>query len=191
MIPMLPGGHVPYGAASGPQTAEQIQASYIPPSAGGLIAPALATASMVANPKVDASPLATKSGAAHPAAQTDPNAPTIAGSPYQAGETDNLSAFRYLAAWAVALVLLALINRSHLGHAIIYYLLVLALATLVLTESLRINELLLPLEGPQDRQHQPFPPDPGPGQAPANQANQIQGAGNTTGARFQQFGGGQ
>lgn len=68
------------------------------------------------------------------------------------------SAYRYLLAWAVGIVLLALLNRSRLGHALIYYTLILMIAFLVVTQAPYIAAALAPLSEGDGPLEEPGPP---------------------------------
>lgn len=58
-------------------------------------------------------------------------------------------AYRWFLAWAVALLAVALINRSRIGHVIVYYVLALMLAFLFVTQAQWFAGALLPLSNPQ------------------------------------------
>jgi predicted aspartyl protease len=60
--------------------------------------------------------------------------------------TDNT--FAWLLAWSVMIVMLVLINKTRLGHVIIYYALWLMLAFLIVTQYQAIANLLKPLGQP-------------------------------------------
>lgn len=57
------------------------------------------------------------------------------------------NAYRILLAWAVVLMLVGLANQSRVGHATIYYLLVLALLLLVVTQYRWFATVLAPIAG--------------------------------------------
>lgn len=59
-----------------------------------------------------------------------------------------LYTFRWILAWAVALILLGLANRTRIGHLTIVYLLALSILLLVLTQSRWLSYALAPLAGP-------------------------------------------
>lgn len=59
--------------------------------------------------------------------------------------TPSVSAYQYLVAWGVIFLILALINRSRIGHAAIYYTLVLAIVLLIVTQADAITSLLTPI----------------------------------------------
>lgn len=71
--------------------------------------------------------------------QAGPNAPTTADTVYPA--------YRWLAAWAVLLLILWLLNRTTLGHLAIYYALALCLLFLLVTNSQAISWWLAPFTG--------------------------------------------
>lgn len=56
--------------------------------------------------------------------------------------------YRWLLGWSVALVLLALLNRTRLGHVFIYYWLVLLIVFLVVTQYQFVIDALGPLGTP-------------------------------------------
>lgn len=58
-------------------------------------------------------------------------------------------AYRWFLAWGVALLAVALINRSRLGHVIVYYVLALMLLFLFVTQASWFAQALLPLSNPQ------------------------------------------
>jgi hypothetical protein len=53
--------------------------------------------------------------------------------------------FRWLLAWGVFLVILSLVNRTRVGHVTIYYLLVLALLLLLVTQFGWLSQVLQPV----------------------------------------------
>lgn len=55
------------------------------------------------------------------------------------------SAYRWVAAWTVLLVLLWAMNKSRIGHVVIYYTLVLMIVFLLLTQYQSIKMVLLPV----------------------------------------------
>lgn len=54
-------------------------------------------------------------------------------------------AYRWMLAWAVAIVLLSLLNKTRLGHVLIYYWLWLLILFLVVTQYKFIASALAPL----------------------------------------------
>lgn len=61
--------------------------------------------------------------------------------------TNGAAAYRVLLAWAVALLLLGIANRSRVGHVTIYYLLALALFFLIVTQYRWFASVLQPITG--------------------------------------------
>ena len=55
--------------------------------------------------------------------------------------------FRWLLAWAVVLMLAGLANRSRVGHMLLYYLMVLALVFLIVTQYRWFANALAPITG--------------------------------------------
>lgn len=55
------------------------------------------------------------------------------------------NAYQWLVAWVVLLAILALLNRSRVGHALLYYGMLLLLVTLVLTNWRFIVSALSPI----------------------------------------------
>lgn len=83
-------------------------------------------------------------------AETTANRPdttqtNIAG--YGQAETNDNSAIAYIVAWTIVFLILALFNRSRVGHAIIYYLLALALFVLLVVNYQAIVSLIAPASG--------------------------------------------
>jgi len=64
--------------------------------------------------------------------------------PAAADPTNTISAYRWVIAWIVLLIILALISRFKIGYTIIYYLLLLSIIFLVLTQYQAITSLLSP-----------------------------------------------
>lgn len=94
---------------------------------------------------------------------------------YQAAETNDYSVVQYLIAWGIVFLILALLNRTRWGHALIYYALILALAVLLLVNYQAITSLIAPASGIQGGEEQgpnPIPESPvaHPGAATPNLA---------------------
>lgn len=82
--------------------------------------------------------------------QSSPTAQALSGAQTvtmtQTSDQTVSSAYRYMIAWLVIFVILFLLNRSRLGHAAIYYTLVLALVLLFITQAGAISSLVGPLQ---------------------------------------------
>lgn len=77
-------------------------------------------------------------------------------------------AYRYMIAWLLIFVVLVLLNKTKMGHTVIYYTLVLAILLLLLTQYQAIASILAPLQ-------------PG-GKAPSSSGGAAAGAGGTAGS---------
>lgn len=72
------------------------------------------------------------------AAQT-PTTPTT-------GSTGDMqSAYRWVIAWLAIIILLGVLNRTRLGHVVIYYALALCLCLLIVLEAQNIAQIFAPL----------------------------------------------
>lgn len=60
---------------------------------------------------------------------------------------DAVQAYRVLLAWAVVLILVGIANQSRVGHAAVYYLLILALFLLIVTQYRWFATVLAPITG--------------------------------------------
>lgn len=76
---------------------------------------------------------------------SSPNATSTAPAP--APVAGAMQAYRVLLAWAVVLVLVGIANQSRVGHTAIYYLLVLALFLLIVTQYRWFASVLAPITG--------------------------------------------
>lgn len=76
-----------------------------------------------------------------------PAADTAVDASYAAAETNNESAFKWLLAWGLVLILILVFNRTRWGHTLIYYGLALSLLLLVLANYQGITTLLAPASG--------------------------------------------
>lgn len=61
---------------------------------------------------------------------------------------DGQSAYRLIAAWVVLFIVLWLLNRTAVGHTVLYYLGVLSLLTLLLTNYTAFQAVLQPIASP-------------------------------------------
>ena len=64
---------------------------------------------------------------------------------------DHVSAYRWLLAWVVLLIILWAISKFRAGYIILYYLAVLTLAFILLTQYKAIAYLLSPFNGGQKK----------------------------------------
>lgn len=70
-------------------------------------------------------------------------------------KSQQISAYRWIIAWIVFGILIAAFNRLRVGKTVIYYLLVLTLLLLLLTQAHAIVSLLSPFSEVQAAQPQP------------------------------------
>lgn len=82
---------------------------------------------------------------------SDPKPPTDPGTAppgASSGPTnDGAYTLQWLAAWVVFLMIASLINRTRLGHAVIYHLLVIAVVVLLAGQYRRFAQLEEPISG--------------------------------------------
>lgn len=76
--------------------------------------------------------------------------------------TTGASLFQWILAWGVILIVLGLVNRTDLGHRLIYYMLWLMLIFLLATQYRFFAFALSPFlsKAPREEPIKPLPPDP-------------------------------